>query len=340
MARVLISGYYGFGNLGDELLLTALLRELRQLAPDSQAAVLSADPRATEARHQVEAVARDRPDQVLRAVGRCDLLLSGGGSLLQDGTSSRSLWYYLGLLDLAQRMGKGTFVYCQGAGPLLRPWNRTMTRRVLSRVTAITLRDQASRETLTALGVRRPMVVAADPVLSLPLRPGGRDRRQLAWVVHGRCCTPELCRAMTDAMKRLNRQGCTSWLLPFCPAEDGPVLRQLALWGRVVPEAQLWSRLRQCGLMVSMRLHGLILGAKLGAELLSLTCDPKADAFLAELGREPGLTLTGLTGERLAEEVQAALTRPATQDGPALERLHAREEAGRALFQKILTDYS
>lgn len=337
MARVLISGYYGFGNLGDELLLTALLRELRQLAPEQRVTVLSADPRATEARHQVEAVDRSRPDQVLPAVGRCDLLLSGGGSLLQDATSSRSLWYYLGLLDLAQRMGKDTFVYCQGAGPLLRPWNRTLTRQVLSRATAITLRDQASRRTLEALGVRRPMLVTADPVLSLPLRPGGRDRSQLAWIIHGRYCAPEVCEALTDVIKRLNRQGYTSWLLPFCPAEDGPALRQLALWGRVVPEAQLWSRLRQCGLVVSMRLHGLILGAKLRAELLSLTCDPKADAFLAELGRGPGLPLGELTGERLAEEVQAALTRPAGQDGPALERLYARWETGRGLFQEILT---
>ncbi|MGM9536884.1 MAG: polysaccharide pyruvyl transferase CsaB [Candidatus Onthomonas sp.] len=271
MARILISGYYGFDNLGDELLLTALLRELRQTAPESRIAVLSACPNATERRHSVEAVSRDRPGAVLRALSRCDLLISGGGSLLQDGTSSRSLWYYLGLLALAQGMGKRTMIYSQGAGPLLRPWNRALTRRVLSKATAITLRDQASRETLEGLGLKRPMLVTADPVLSLPIWPGAGARNQIAWIIHGRYCTPELCRMLKEAIAELDRKGCTCWLLPFCPGEDLPVLNALSPPGRLVPREQLWTRLRRCELIVSMRLHGLILGAKLGTELISLT---------------------------------------------------------------------
>lgn len=337
MARILISGYYGFDNLGDELLLTALLRQLRKVAPDSQMTVLSAQPRVTEARHQVEAVHRESFREVLGALARCDLLLSGGGSLLQDATSRRSLWYYLGLLDLAQRMGKDTFVYCQGAGSLEYPLDQSMTRRILTKTTAITLRDYHSKETLQALGLRRPMVVAADPVLSLRLRPGRGDGTQLAWVVHGRYCTPEVCKAMGEALRELNRRGYTSWLLPFCPQEDGPVLKQLALWGRVVSPEQLWPRLRRCGLVLSMRLHGLILGAKLGMELVSVTCDPKSDAFLRELGREPGLPLASLTGENLVQAVQAALIHPGRQDRQALEGLTARLEHGEQLLREILS---
>lgn len=340
MADILISGYYGFDNLGDELLLTTLLRELRQVAPESRIAVLSACPRATQARHGVEAVPRDKPRAVLRALSRCNLLLSGGGSLLQDGTSSRSLWYYLGLLALAQAMGKDTMVYSQGAGPLLRPWNRALTRRVLNKVTAITLRDEASRKTLEVLGLRRPMQVTADPVLSLPIRPGGGERSQLAWVIHGRYCTPAVCRALGEAMSELNRQGCTSWLLPFCPEEDLPVLETLPPWGRPVSREQLWPRLRRCGVVISMRLHGLILGAKLGAELVSLTCDPKSDAFLAELGRPSGLPLDEMTASGLVQAVQERRMGHGGEDGPALARLTARLEENRKLLQKILTAHS
>lgn len=340
MSRILISGYYGFGNLGDELLLTALLRELREIAPDSQVTVLSAHPRVTEAHHQIRAISRNHLPQVCRALHSCDLLISGGGSLLQDSTSSRSLWYYLALLDLANRMGKATFIYCQGAGPLLHSRSRKLTCQVLSRVTAITLRDQGSKETLEALGVRQPMLVAADPVLSLPLRPGHGAQTQLAWVIHGRFCTPEICDALADALRRLNEQGYTSWLLPFCPAEDEPVLRQLSLWGRVVPSAQLWPRLRKCGLVISMRLHGLIVGAKLGSGLVSLTCDPKTDTFLQELGREAGIPLQSLNGAQLAQAIQREATRPHQQDGPRLQQCIARLEGERKLLQKILCDIS
>ena len=340
MANILISGYYGFDNLGDELLLTALLRELRQVSPESRITVLSACPRATAARHSVEAAPRNRPLTVLRALERCDLLLSGGGSLLQDGTSSRSMWYYLGLLALAQAMGKDTMVYSQGAGPLLRPWNRALTRAVLSKTTAVTLRDGASRETLEALGLRRPMAVTADPVLSLPIRSGGGEGTQLAWVIHGRYCTTAVCQALGEAMAALNHQGCTSWLLPFCPGEDTPILETLAPWGRMVSREQLWPRLGRCGVVISMRLHGLILGAKLGAELVSLTCDPKSDAFLAELGQSPGLPLDELTATGLSQAVQECLTQHKGENGPALARLTARLEGNRQALEEILTFHS
>ena len=340
MADILISGYYGCDNLGDELLLTELLRRLRRGTPESRVAVLSACPPATRARHGVEAVPRDRPRAVLRALERCDLLLSGGGSLLQDGTSSRSLWYYLGLLALAQAMGKDTMVYSQGAGPLLRPWNRALTRAVLSKTTAVTLRDGASREALVALGLRAPMGGASAPVLSLSIRPRGGGRSQLAWVIHGRYCTTAVCRALGEAMAALNHRGCTSWLLPFCPGEDTPILETLAPWGRMVSREQLWPRLRRCGVVISMRLHGLILGAKLGSELVSLTCDPKSDGFLAELGRPPGLTLDGLTAVSLVQAVQERQMGARSEDGPALARLTARLEENRQLLQKILTAHS
>lgn len=340
MANILISGYYGFGNLGDELLLTALLRALRQTAPESRITVLSAAPRATEAWHQVEAAPRDRPWAVLQALRRCDLLLSGGGSLLQDETSSRSLWYYLGLLALAQGMGKDTFVYSQGAGPLIRPWNRSLTAQVLSRATAITLRDRASQRLLEELGLRRPMLVASDPVLALPIRPSRGARTQLAWVVHGRYCTPAVCQALGAAMAELSRQGCTCWLLPFCPQEDGPILETLTPWGRLVPREQLWPRLRRCGLVVSMRLHGLILGAKLGAELVSITCGPKAEAFLAELGEPAGLPLDGITAGGLVQAVQKHRLRPKTEYRPALERMTGRLAGNDSLLKEILTSYS
>ncbi|MGM9593904.1 MAG: polysaccharide pyruvyl transferase CsaB [Candidatus Onthomonas sp.] len=340
MADILISGYYGFDNLGDELLLTALLRDLRQVTSESRITVLSACPPATQARHGVKAVPRNKFQAVLRALKQCDLLLSGGGSLLQDGTSSRSLLYYLGLLALAQAMGKDTMVYSQGVGPLLRPWNRALTRAVLSQATAVTIRDETSREMLEALGLRRPMQVTADPVLALPIRPGKGESTQLAWVIHGRYCTPAACKALREAMTELHRQGCTSWLLPFCPGEDTPILETLTPWGRMVPREQLWPRLRRCGVVISMRLHGLILGAKLGAELVSLTCDPKSDAFLEELGRPRGLPLDGLTAVGLVQAVQERRMGARREDGPALARLTARLEGNRQLLQKILTSHS
>jgi len=102
--KIVISGYYGFGNAGDEAILEAMVRDLRALAPGARLVVLSADPAATAARCGVEAVPRMHLPSVLGALRGADLFISGGGSLLQDATSWRSVPYYAGI-DCAWRGG-------------------------------------------------------------------------------------------------------------------------------------------------------------------------------------------------------------------------------------------
>src|SRR5690606_33835830 len=112
--RILLSGYYGFANLGDEAILAGLARELGRRGHEVTA--LAAEPVATAAGHGVVAVHRTRG--LVGALLRSDALVSGGGGLLQDATSARSLAYYLGVLRAARLLGKRAAVYGQSLGPL------------------------------------------------------------------------------------------------------------------------------------------------------------------------------------------------------------------------------
>lgn len=106
MYNILISGYYGFDNIGDESILRTLITSLREKIPDCRLTVLSHNPASTREKYGVEAVERMSPGAILRAVRRCDMLISGGGSLLQDVTSSKSIHYYLFIIRLAKLLGK------------------------------------------------------------------------------------------------------------------------------------------------------------------------------------------------------------------------------------------
>ena len=117
MYNILISGYYGFDNIGDESILRTLVTSLRERIPNCSLTVLSHDPAATREKYGVEAVERMSPLAIARAVRRCDMLISGGGSLLQDVTSSKSLHYYLAIIRFAQLLGKKVLIYSQGIGP-------------------------------------------------------------------------------------------------------------------------------------------------------------------------------------------------------------------------------
>lgn len=189
--KVVISGYFGFDNAGDEAILEAMLAELRALRPDVRPVVLSGDPSATEARFDVEAVPRLSVPAVLRALRGASLFISGGGSLLQDATGWGSVPYYAGLMRLAGHMGVPVFVYAQGIGPLRRRPLRALAQRALVAAAEITVRDRQSYETLRKMGVPEDkMTVTADPVFGLALgdggRPGTERSKRAAYAAPGR----------------------------------------------------------------------------------------------------------------------------------------------------------
>lgn len=166
--KIVVSGYYGFGNAGDEAILEAMLRDVRALAPAVRVVVLSGDPADTSARFGVEAVPRMNPGAVMRALRGADLFLSGGGSLLQDATGWGSVPYYAGLMGVARRLGVPVVVYAQGVGPLRRPWLRRLAAAAVGAASEITVRDRLSCETLRELGVDPARIrVTADPVFGL-----------------------------------------------------------------------------------------------------------------------------------------------------------------------------
>ena len=125
--RFVLSGYYGFGNLGDEALLQVIVERLRARWPGCAVDVLSAAPERTARTYGVDATPRMDLARVNAAIGRADVVLSGGGGLLQNVTSLRSLLYYAGVIRSAIRAGKPTMVFAQSIGPL-DFWGRAMVR--------------------------------------------------------------------------------------------------------------------------------------------------------------------------------------------------------------------
>ena len=102
---IVICGSYGLGNAGDESILKAILQEVRTVAPAEEITVLSRNPEETKLCHGVRSLHMFDLPAIYRLMGRTKLYINGGGSLIQDVTSRRSLWYYLFTLRMAKRRG-------------------------------------------------------------------------------------------------------------------------------------------------------------------------------------------------------------------------------------------
>lgn len=178
---VVISGYYGFGNSGDEAVLHAILKALREEGEKQQLSiepiVLSIDPKATERIHRVKAVHRLNLFSIIRSIRQSDLLISGGGSLLQDTTGLSTIPYYLGIIKLAQWLGKPTFIYSQGLGPIRHKAYYPLIRHTFNRSEYISVRDAESINLIEHIGVRpkRNIAIVSDPVMGLPLEEYAMD---------------------------------------------------------------------------------------------------------------------------------------------------------------------
>ncbi len=165
--NITILGYHGFGNCGDEAILLAMKNNINKMYSNANITVLSFNPENTKTLYGINAVKRFSIPSVVKQIMKTDVLIAGGGTLLQDETSTRSLLYYLSIIYFAKMLRKKVMLYSNGIGPVHKNHNRKLIKRVINKVDLITLRDQFSKEELVDIGVTKEIHVTADPAFSL-----------------------------------------------------------------------------------------------------------------------------------------------------------------------------
>lgn len=301
MKKIVILGYYGFGNSGDEAILTTIVRDLRQANPNIHITVMSQNPDATSKEHQVKAISRMNLFQIIRHIKNCDLFISGGGSLLQDITSTRSLYYYLFIIRMALFFKRKVILYANGIGPINHESNREKVKKVIDRVDAITLREEDSLKLLKDIGIRKPhMVVTADPVLTYQSAEVSRIKEIFAeenipvdqdlvginirkWK-HSVNLEEEVAKA-ADLM--FEQHGLSSVFIPMFQ-EDLEVARLIAskmkhpsfIIKKIYKPDELIGIIGCMRLIIAMRLHTLIYASINSIPMIGLVYDPKVVGYL------------------------------------------------------------
>lgn len=308
MINILISGYLGFRNSGDESILYAIQKKIKDNSSDIKITALSKRPEETKRLYNIQAVPAFHLFKVIKSIYNSDIVLSGGGTLLQDGTSSRSLWYYLLIIALARLMGKKTMLYANGIGPLNRRYNRLLVKFIVNRVQIVTLREEMSYNELQKIGVKKPIIeVAADPVFTLRGLPkeeaeellhaeGIPTDKPLIMLAFRQWHLPEhfytSMGIMCDVL--VERYKANIVFLPMQYPQDIKVSKKIQQ--AMVHEKSSYLLNRQCTpdeiigiiglgkLVLAMRLHALLYASIKNVPMLGFVYDPKVQYYLDTLG--------------------------------------------------------
>lgn len=291
MRKAIICGYYGQGNAGDEALLLAILERLpKNIKP----IILSGNPTKTSENYGVISYSRQGIIKQIFKLGKKDLFIWGGGSLIQDVTSIKSPLFYLSLMILAQLKGLKTIAYAQGIGPIKTPFIQWLTKRVLKRCSGVSVRDRESAKLMEKWGIK--YLIGADPVwaLSAKINPNLNLLPSPRIGVNVRLnssLNEAKLEIIIQSLKQLQQQTLASIILiPFQESKDleicqkiGQLLTQNCQIVNLESPQELKGLFRELDLMIGMRLHSLIMASSEKCPCFALSYDPKVTNLMIEI---------------------------------------------------------
>ncbi len=337
-------GYYGYGNRGDDALLCAIIEDMRKESPDFCPVVLSKNPEQTSFDYGVRSINRFNIFKVRSAMKNARLFIAGGGSLIQDVTSTRSLMYYLYCLRLAKKTVPRVMLYANGMGPLSKKRNIEKSAKVLNTLDCITLRDGASAEFLKEIGVTKPDIsVTGDPAFSLCkynsakadkiLADLGTDGKILA--VSVRCVADAHGFAESFAyitQKICEKHNLTAVFVPMQYSKDKKLSMDIVskIGDRAVfidedlDVETIMGIVAKSEAVFAVRLHMLLFGAVMGVPVLGINYDPKVKSNIDELGIGQCLDISELTEESGMAKADAVFSNAQTIREALPEKIEQR----------------
>ncbi len=326
-----ILGYYGYENCGDDALLEAIISDMKELDPDFTPVVLSHTPEKTAQAYNVQSINRFNLSQISKVLKRVNLLIVGGGSLVQDVTSTKSLLYYLTIIQMAKKNGIKVMLYANGIGPIGKPNNAKKAARVLNMADVITLRDEESLELLKNLGVTKPHIeVTADPAFSL--KTSSSDDIKKLKEQYGLTDKKYLCVSVrnfvndkdTEKEKNIAKlvdyictdRGLIPVFVPMQLTHDVQVSRNVmshmktdaCLIDKKITAGNLLGLLADADAAVAVRLHMLIFGAIAGTPVLGIEYDPKIKAFQQYMGQPYTISVNEIKSGNFNKSADAFLS--------------------------------
>lgn len=294
--KIVISGYYGFDNFGDESILGVLTSKLKEIdekkSPFVDITVFSKNPKKTADLYKVKTIFSFDIMKVISEVKNCDILISGGGSLLQDATSLKSLIYYLFVIDLALFFNKKVIIFAQGIGPIKSKFGQFLTKFALRRCSLTTVRDEKSLFLLRGWGGINPQLVC-DPLFDVSLQGSQPSNKVGVQLRAFKTLKENLLRKLAEninknfADKEIEIYSFQDSLdLDVCQKFEmllhsiNPLIQTKVIFNQTSQE--ILEKMSKLEYLIAMRFHANLIALKYGIKTLAICYDEKVEKLANE----------------------------------------------------------
>lgn len=315
MKKILLAGYYGFGNLGDEAILEMAIKQILEITDRKNITVLSGNKEVTNKRYNVNTIDRYNVFSIVSHLMKSDALVFGGGSLLQDITSKRSIYYYLFLIRLAKIMNNKVIMLSQGIGPIVNENSKKAVQSTLGLVDYITVRDKHSKEFLESIGMNSNKIsLSTDPVINL--RAGENytakhsGRKKVCFSLRN-WKNADVSGKISQLAKKLIENNIECYFIPFYYNEDMELIDEVeknigdnaVYYKERLTTNEAFDIIKSMDVLVGVRLHSLIFAAAANVPFAAVSYDHKVDNFVSSVNMKVACNIDNIDVDLLYNEI-------------------------------------
>ena len=327
---ILLSGYYGFNNFGDDMVAHTLINELKKSHPELEIGVLSKKPKTTAVTLGVDSIDRYNFLKLAKTIKQSKVYAYGGGTLLTDITSRKSLQYYTTTLIYAMRNGLKTAIVANGLGPFVHKSSENAVKKILKKVDVLAFRDNKSFEYAKSLSDENPPHLTAD--LALLFKSNNKNTKKINKFLSensieaGRYFVVSLreWKLVPNDFSSIIAQACdyisekyglTPIFIPLQPSKDTKISEEVCMKTKaksVIAYSlndidSVCTLIKNAEFTLAMRLHPLIHSYSCAIPFLGLSYDEKVTSFIKEVGLDNHIDVNDISIDPLKEMIDKTI---------------------------------
>ena len=322
MLNIVLVGYFGFKNLGDEAICSIMVKDIKEKFDDEVfITAISGDCQYTMDKYGIACVSRKDYRGIVKCIKESDIVVLAGGSLFQDATSLKSIVYYYLVTLLARMYNKKYYLMFQGVGPLKRKISRVLTKNAYKKSDMAVLRDKESFELIKKY--KKNAILASDLVFLYEREEEGfytqirealsinQGQKVIVFALKNGLANFE--KSIKNILKRIEENtDCKIVFVPFHQGQDSEIIKVVlsdidAESFETTNISHLLEFLSNASLLVSVRYHGIVFALLSKCPVIPLSYDPKVSSLMQELNINGCLNINNLDEETLYEDIIALM---------------------------------